>query len=210
MQKKYSLQDIVKIVLKNIVVIIIFAIIGGLGFSGLAKYKNRVSSYSSERNVLIAHDLSDTTGSNRAALQTTDFKSVQTHMSLLKDRKFTEQARKLLSKKLRKEYSVEDLQHAVTFKSSPNSLVIEVLSEANSAANSAAITNAFSKAIKNELPNIVPDSGEVTLLAKAKKSDATVKTGPSIKKYLILGVALGTLVGMVIVFCKTTWKKILN
>lgn len=210
MQKKYSLQDIIKIVLKNIVVIIVFAVIGGIGFSGLAKYKNRVSSYSSERNVLIAHDLSNTTGSNRSALQTTDYKSVQTYMSLLKDRKFTEQARKLLSKKLRKEYSVNNLQHAVSFKGSPNSLVIEVSAEADSASKSVAITNAFSKAIKNELPKIVPDSGEVTLLAKARVSDTNVKTGPSIKKYLILGVALGTLVGMIIIFCETTWKKILN
>lgn len=210
MQNKYSVNDIVRIVLKNVIIIVIFAIMGGITFGGIAKYKSRTNTYSSERNILIAHDLSDTSGSNRASLQSTDFKSMQTYITLFKDRDFTTHAYKLLSPNIRKEYSITELQNLVSFLNTPDSLVVKVTVETDSANKSAAISNAFSRAIKKELPKIVPDVGNVNLLSKAKQSEATLKPGPSLKKYLILGIALGTLIGMVISFCLTTWKKILN
>ena len=49
--KNYSMQDLSKIIVKNLLVIIIFTILGGGAFGLLAKHK-RSTTYTAERSVV--------------------------------------------------------------------------------------------------------------------------------------------------------------
>ena len=72
------------------------------------------------------------------------------------------------------------------------------------------LVNAVAEGLKEKLPEIQPGAGSVKLMAKASKDDVKSITTPHTKKYAIVGLALGGLLGMIISFVAITWKKIID
>ena len=79
--------------------------------------------------------------------------------------------------------------------------------EMRTMSSGANIVNATAKAMKEELPQLQPGSGKVTLLQKATVNNTDSKTTPSTKKYVVVGFALGALLGLIIEFVVFTVKN---
>lgn len=208
MKKQYSIDEILRIVWKNIVVIIVFAIVGAVGLGGIAKMK-KTTTYSAQRNIVISHNLNDSSVEYKNSQLKADLGMIPTYSELVNDQQIMKKAHKLLPKKIRKLYSASELKKIVSEDSKPNSLVITIRATASEPEAATSIVNVTAQAVKNELPKMQDGVGNIQLLSKAPKLSAESKTTPSIKKYAVLGFALGALVGMVIAFGVTTWKKII-
>lgn len=207
MSKSYSINDISKIIFKNIILILVLAFVGmgGLGF--YAKHK-QTTTYTAERSMLISHNLERVDYKNSQAMA--DMDMMQTYADLIQDRQVMAQARKKLPKSLQRKYSVADLQSAVDSKNRIGEVILDIHAKAGEAKDATAIVNAVAEAAKRELPKMKAGMGQVKLLSKAYTSDAKSETTPSAKKYAILGFALGALLGMVIAFVLTTFKHLIK
>lgn len=208
MVKSLSLKDIIKVIWKNLWIIILCGIVFGGAFGALAKMK-QTTTYTAARDIMIGHNLTETNGRNRSGVLDTDIRMMNTYSKLVKDRSVMNLTQKKLPKDLRKKYSSKDLAGMVSVKSDPNSVILRVKVESVNKKNSVKIANAFTESIKSQLPKLTSDAGEIKLLAKAKTADVSSTTGPSTKKYIVLGLAIGILLGMVVAFTYSTWKNLL-
>ena len=204
MTSKHNLGSVSKTFFKNLLVIIVCMILGG-GCAGLYAKHKQTTTYSASTNVVIGHNLDKNNYRNSTVMS--DLNMMDTYEDQIKDPQVMRKAHSLLPKKLRHKYSVKDLTEDVHTSSEDHSLVMEIKATTSSANASAEIANSTAKAFKDEFKSMNPSSAEVKLLAPAKKQDATSKTSPSAKKYAVLGAALGVLVGMLIAFGWTSYKK---
>lgn len=204
--KNYSMQDLSKIIVKNLLVIIIFTILGGGAFGLLAKHK-RSTTYTAERSVVVSHNFSNANKKNDVV--NADLSMTSTYSDMINGREVTNKAYKLLSKKMRKEYTRNQIAASINSETHPESLVISIKAHGNSAKDAVAIVNATTDAAKLEIPKMQPGAGNVHVYPKATESSVVSKTTPSTKKYVVIGSALGLLFGMIIAFAVDTWKKLI-
>lgn len=87
--------------------------------------------------------------------------------------------------------------------------IVKVTVKAENAKASSKIVNAVTAAAEQQIPKKVPSAGKISLFAKATADDAQSITIPSIKKFTLIGAAVGFLLGMVIAFSVTTWTKLI-
>lgn len=205
MNNKQNLKGISKIVFKNLIIIVICVILGG-GCAGLYAKHKQTTTYSARTNIVIGHNLDRNNYRNSTVLS--DLNMMDTYEDQIKDPQVMRRSHALLSKKLRHKYSVKDLTEDIHTSSEDHSLVMEIRATGKSASASTKIANAVAHAFKDEFRSMNPSSAEVKLLAPARESDAVSKTSPSAKKYAVLGAALGALIGMLIAFGWTSYKKI--
>lgn len=203
----YSYKDVTKIVIKNIVWICISAVVFGLIF-GLYAHKKKSTSYTASRSVMVVHNLNRTEYKN--SMVQADKGLTGTYADMMTDHAVIKKAHQELPKKLRSDYSVDDMSHVVDTKTKDDSLIIKVSATTSNAKNSVKIVNAVTDCFKKQLPKIDPYAGQVRLLSKATNSDTINHTGPSTKKYLVLGVAIGILFGMLIAFMRTSSKHLIK
>lgn len=206
MKKQYKVNEITKLVWKNALTIIIFMIIGALSAGLYAKHK-RTTIYMARTNVLVGHNLNHTNYKNSTVQA--DLNMVGSYKDMIRDPQVMNQAYKNLPKKMRHRYSAKDVADDVDVSAQPQSLVLSIKARASSPKVVTEMVNATSKAVQKELPKMSPNVGEVKPLARAHVKDADSITTPSTKKYVVLGAALGILVGMMVSFAVTTWKKVL-
>lgn len=199
----YSIKSITKIIINNILLIIILALLFGCLFGVVAKSK-KVTTYTATRSIIITHNMI------KRSTIASDRDLIPTYQDILKDQSIADNARNYLPKKIKKQYSTNDIQESINSTSRPDSLVINVHAKTKDAKVSTEIVNAVTKSFKKELPKIDGQAGRVQLLSKARVKDADSFTKPSIKKYTALGIALGTILGMVIAFTTTTYSKIMK
>lgn len=202
----YSMKDIFKIIISNIVTIILCGIICG-GLFGMYAHHKKSTTYTSSRSIFVTHDLNK--ANNKKSQVEADQSLIPTYRDILKDQIVMKNARQRLPHKLRDKYSVDDISQAISTSSKPDSLVIVVHAKAKKAVDSAQIVNAVTDSFKQELPRVNGEAGHVHLLSKANKKDARSTTRPSTKKYLVVGTAFGLLLGMILSFSVTTVRKIL-
>ncbi|MEK1369833.1 lipopolysaccharide biosynthesis protein [Limosilactobacillus fermentum] len=207
MSKSYSANDVIKIILKNIILIVVLAVIGTAGLGMYAKHK-QTTTYTADREIMIGHNLNKVNYKNSQVLA--DLGMMQTYANLIQDRQVLSEARKELPKKLQKRYSVSDLESAVDAKPRAGEIILDIHAKVGSAKDAALIVNAVTDATKQELPKIKAGIGQIQPLSKAYASDVKSQTSPSAKKYAILGFALGALAGMVIAFVRTTFKHLVK
>lgn len=200
--KKYSLNDLIKIIWKNIIVIIVFAVIGGSGFFILAKHKQSTT-YTAERSMMISHSLD----SKRAHSQVSaDLAMIPTYEDLIKSCQVTESTWKALPKSIRKETSPKSISDNIDTNNRPESLVITVKATTKDANQSLAIANTTVEVAKKELPKMQKELGTVHVYTKANRKSVTSQTHGSVKKYTLVGVALGIVAGMLVSFTITTLR----
>ena len=207
MSKSYSIDDISKIILKNIILILVLVVLG-MGCLGFYAKHKQTTTYTASREILIGHNLDTVSYKNSQAMA--DMSMMQTYSELVQDRLVLSKARKELPKKLQKRYSVSDLESAVDAKPRAGEIILDIYAKVGSAKDAALIVNAVTDATKQELPKIKAGIGQIEPLSKAYASDVKSQTSPSAKKYAILGFALGALAGMVIAFVRTTFKHLVK
>lgn len=204
----YSFSELVKKVWKSLAVIIIFALIGGLGMGLLAK-KHQTTTYTAETSVIISHNLEENRHIKDAqdSMVNADMNMMPTYESIAKNTATADEAHKLLPKKIKKNYSVSDVDNAITAQTKPQSLVMNIRAESKSSKDSIAIANASAKALKEELPKLQSGVGHIRVVNKANENTVSSKTSPSIKKHAVVGIVLGGLVGLIVSFVAISYKE---
>lgn len=202
--EKMSLDKIIKVLVKNIIIIIIFALIGGGSFYLIAKHKQSTS-YTAERNLVINHRLDK----NRSKSQLdTDLNMVPTYRDMIEDRNVITDAYHRLPSKMRKNVNVKDVSNSISTNSRPGSLVISVKANTGSPEESVAYANSVVEAAKAKLPDMQNGIGTVHIYSKATSKNVEVITHNSTKKHTLVGLALGIIAGMIIAFARTSFEDI--
>lgn len=210
--KEYKLKDLGSSFWKGLAITIILAIIGGVCMGILAKHKQNTT-YTAERSVVISHKISENElnqGNNQQPIVIADLNMMDTYSDVVQDKQVAVAAKKYLSKKLKYQYSAETIKDDVNAITHPQSLVMKIKVRTDSASDSVALVNAVAKGFQEELPKIQPGAGQVHILSKATTEDIETNTTPNKKKYIVVGIALGALVGIIISFVAVTWKKYLK
>lgn len=203
-EKKYSMSDLIKIVAHNIVLIVVFAIIGAGSFFVIAKHR-QFTTYTAERNIMLSHSL---TAHNAHSKLKTDLMMIPTYEDMISSRQVMGKAYKELPPKIRKQTTTEDLVSSVKTDSKPGSLVITIRATDRDPQKAINYVNVAATASKKELPKMQRGTGNIYIYPKATNSNVTSQTHGSVKKWTLVGGALGIVVGMLLSFMVTTWRHI--
>lgn len=211
--KTYTLNKFMHTFGRSILIIIIFALIGGAGMGLEAKHK-KTTTYTATRSIVISHNIIKeyraNQSNNQDSLVNEDVNLMPTYKDIAENGTIAAATRHNLSKSLRSKYSTSDIKSAINAKITPQSLVMDLKAETSSAKDSVAIVNGTARAMQQKLPKLQPGSGKVTMLQKATVSDASSSTHPSTKKYAVVGIALGGLLGLIISFIGVTIKNFIK
>lgn len=207
--KNYSIKDLITLFWKSFLIILALAAIGGaaMGYVGHVK---KHTTYNATRNILITHNLSETTtnSTREYSVVNQDQDMMTTYKEIVNDDEILSIARKKLPKNIRKNYTVGMLEKIIIAKNKPQSLVLTIEAKTASKRDSVQIINAVAQAFKQELPSIQPGVGDIRLLSKATTINVTSDTRPHVKKYIAIGIALGGLVGLIISFLSISFKDL--
>ncbi|MBF0601160.1 YveK family protein [Limosilactobacillus oris] len=202
---KISLKNISKIIWKNILVIVITTLLLGIAGAMYAKHKQHTD-YISSRNIM-------TSSSYRGAAANEEVQANinlgDTYAKIVESKDVAQVAHRNLPKSIKKEYSVAQISSMVKAHPVMQTTIVKVTVKAENAKASSKIVNAVTAAAEQQIPKKVPSAGKISLFAKATADDAQSITIPSIKKFTLIGAAVGFLLGMVIAFSVTTWTKLI-
>lgn len=205
MNSQLTIKDISKTIWKNIISIILFCIVFGLIGGAYAHHKKHTT-YQATRYLMVTHDY---TGDNANEQAAADLSMTKTYAKIIESMNVAEQTYKALPAKLKKNYSTNDIMAMIDTIPIEQSLVIKVNATTDNASDSTKIVNIATQQAAKEIKKMAPSAGTVKLFAKARVSEAQSRTTPSVKKYALLGAAVGLLVGMVVAFSVTTWKHLI-
>ena len=202
---KISLKNISKIIWKNILVIVITTLLLGIAGAMYAKHKQHTD-YISSRNIM-------TSSSYRGAAANEEVQANinlgDTYAKIVESKDVAQVAHRNLPKSIKKEYSVAQISSMVKAHPVMQTTIVKVTVKAENAKASSKIVNAVTAAAEQQIPKKVPSAGKISLFAKATADDAQSIAIPSIKKFTLIGAAVGFLLGMVIAFSVTTWTKLI-
>ena len=202
---KISLKNISKVIWKNILVIVITTLLLGIAGAMYAKHKQHTD-YISSRNIM-------TSSSYRGAAANEEVQANinlgDTYAKIVESKDVAQVAHRNLPKSIKKEYSVAQISSMVKAHPVMQTTIVKVTVKAENAKASSKIVNAVTAAAEQQIPKKVPSAGKISLFAKATADDAQSITIPSIKKFTLIGAAVGFLLGMVIAFSVTTWTKLI-
>lgn len=208
MFKSLNFKEICKIIWENILIIFVCALVGTMLFGGLAKLKQHTE-YSADRNIMISHNLQSSKVEYKDSQLKADLNILPTYAELVTDRSVLANAHDNLSKRLQSKYTTSELKHVVKATAKPNSLILNIQVTAGKKSEAKKVANAVTDSFAQQLPKMKKDVGTIKKLSSVTSNDVSSSTGPSIKKYAVLGFALGVLGGMIIAFSITTWRKLL-
>lgn len=203
--RKISLKTVAKIIWRNIIVIMAFTVVLGVVGGLYAKHK-KSTVYEAERSFMTEHAYRGA-GANEEVQA--DINLGKTYAEIVESKDVAKSARQMLPHKLRKEYSVKDISGMTNAHAVMQTTIIRTNVKAKSAKSAAKIVNAVTNASVKQINKKVPAAGKITPFAKTTASETRSITTPSIKKYALLGAAIGFLLGMVIAFSITTWTKLI-
>lgn len=203
MEKQYSVSQLSKIIKKNLLIIFILMIFGAL-FAGLYAKKKQTTTYTAASNVMVGERL-DNVDYKNSAVQA-ELSMMKSYEKVVESDKTMEIAHHSLNKSERKNIPIKNFDRGISANSHPDSLVLTISATSNKDTKSIKMVNAVADASVRQIEKYSPLSTKVHVISKASKKNVESKTHPSIKKYIILGAALGILVGMIISFSLTTWK----
>lgn len=204
MVRQYTIRDINSVIKRNIIIIVILTMVGALCACLYAK-KKQVTTYTAKSSVIVGQNLTNVNYKNSA---------VQAELGMMKSyEEVTESdstlliAHRNLSKHDKKLISEDDLSSDVTVNSHPNSVVLSIMATSSNRSKSVKMANAVAKASVSQIKKYSPVDSQVKIMSIARKKGAVSHTHPSVKKYTVLGAAIGLLIGMIASFSITTWKN---
>lgn len=202
---KISLKNISRIVWHNIIVIVIATLLFGLAGGLYARHK-RHTDFTSTRNLM-------TSSSYRGAAANEEVQANinlgDTYAKIVESKDVARAARQKLPKSIRKEYSTKQISSMVNAHPIAQTTIVKINVKADTAKASAQIVNAVTEVAAKQIPKKVPSAGKISLFAKETANDAQSVTTPSTKKFVLIGAAVGFLLGMVLAFSVTTWTKLI-
>lgn len=202
---KITISNMSRIIWKNIILIVIFTIALGLVGALYAKHKKNTS-YESVRNVMIDHSYRGSASNEEVQA---DISLGKTYSEIIESKDVAKAARRELPKSLKKKYNVGQISSMINATPVDQTTIIKVGAKASTAKDSSTVVNAVTNAAATIIPEKVPYASRASLFAKTTPDEARSKTTPSTKKYTSLGAAVGFLLGLVIAFSITTWKKLI-
>lgn len=200
-----SLKSTTKIIWKNIIIIIAMTLIFGIAGALYAKHK-KFTDYESERNLMTERSYRGASANEEVQA---DINLGKTYSKIIESDDVAKNAHSKLPESLRKKYNVAQIQSVTHAQPVMQTTIIRVSAKTNSANDSAKIVNAVTEASVNQIHKRVPSAGKISVFSKANANEAEVHTGPSTKKYTLIGAAVGFLFGMIIAFSITTWTKLI-
>lgn len=204
MNNKVDLRGISHTIWKNLLIILTMTIVFGI-MAGLYANHKKHTVYMAERNIMTERSYN---GSSANEELQADINLGKTFAQIIESKDVAKAAHKALPLSIRKKYSVKDINSIVDAHPIMQTTIIEVKVKANSARNASSITNAVVNASTDQIVRKVPSVTEIKPFAKVDANETQSTTSPSVKKYTLLGAAIGFLLGMVISFSITTWKKL--
>lgn len=203
--KKISLKNISKVVWHNITIIVISTLIFGLAGGLYAKHK-RHTDYVSTRTMMTGRSYRGSAANEEVQA---DINMGKTYAEIVESDNVAQAAHRKLPKNIRKQYSTDQISSMVKAHPIMQTTMVKVSVKAGTAKASSSIVNSVTEEAAKQIPKRVPTAGGISLFAKEKAADAQSITSPSIKKYALIGAAVGFLLGMVVSFSITTWTKII-
>ncbi|WP_056995433.1 YveK family protein [Limosilactobacillus equigenerosi] len=203
--RKYSLSKVTKIIVNNVAIIIASMVIFG-GLMAIQAQRSKHTTYTAERSMMVASQYDKATIDKQVQA---DLNLMSSYKQIAKSDDVSKLAYKNLSNKLKKQYSFSDIKNMITVANVDQTLVLKVKATSDSPKVATIVANQAAEAVKYELPKISSNGGEVKLFSPAKVNDVESRTTPSTKKKLVIGLAVGLLVGIVISFTYTTWKEVM-
>lgn len=195
---------------KSIILILVLAIVGG-GVMGIVCKHKQSTSYTSSQSILISHNVEQgirNNTDNQDPLMIADLNMMKTYSQISESPEIITEAHKKLPKKIRKEYSISEMENAIKAKTHDQSLVLTISASSGNEKASMEMSNAVVQTMKQKLDTYQPGAGEVHILTKKSKRNVSSETTPHLKKYVAVGVALGGIIGVVISFVVITLKDI--
>lgn len=196
------------VVIRCILITIVLALISGGAMFALVKHRQQ-NMFEARRSVIISHDIKAVKDNENDQYDPSDLSMMPTYRKVAEDPMVAKAARHYLPHKLQKKYSADDISQLVDTHSSPQSLVLELSVTTGNKADSAKLVNAVAKGFKETLPDIQPGAGTVRLLAPATKKNTSNRAVSHTKKYVMVGLAFGALLGLIISFFYVTWLKLI-
>lgn len=206
--KQYTPVNLVKMFWKSIILIFVLAICGGVIMGLIGKHKQSTT-YTSTQSLLISHNVEQVvrhSNENQDPLMMADLNMMKTYSQIAESSEVITGAHKQLPKKIRKEYSINDMENAIKAKTHDQSLVLTISAKSSNKNASMEMSNAVSQTLKNNLNKYQPGSGTVHILTPNSKRNVSSETTPHLRKYVAVGVALGGIIGIVISFVAITLK----
>lgn len=194
-----------KLIWKNVIVIACFTLVFGVLGALYARHE-RHTTYEAERTIMTSNSYQ---GANANEKVQADISLGKTYAQIVESKDVAKDARKYLTKKVRKEYDAKEIESMVDADPVMQTTLVKVRVKADSAKSAAQIVNAVTEAAATKIPQRIPSAGKVSLFAKVSAGETTSKTSPSTKKMALLGAAVGLLLGMVVSFSITTWKHLI-
>lgn len=202
---KVSLNNISKVIWHNIIVIVIATLLFGL-IGGLYAIHKRHTDYVSTRNLM-------TSSSYRGAAANEEVQANinlgDTYAKIVESNDVARIAHRKLPKSIKEKYTANQINSMVRAYPVSQTTIVKVSVKAETAKASSKIVNEVTNAAAVEIPKRVPSVGKISLFAKETTDNAQSITTPSTKKFILIGAAVGFLVGMVLAFSITTWTKLI-
>jgi capsular polysaccharide biosynthesis protein len=208
LNNSFSLQDIIKVVWKNVLWLVAAMFVFGAFFGGYAKHKQNTI-YTAKREMTIYHNYaknSDDNKTDQSTILNSDMQMIETYSKVATDRSILLQAQKNMKKHHQYKVSTSEIKNMVEVTAEPQTVVLNVSAKSGSSKKAVAVVNATTIAIEEKLPKLLNNVGHISVMSAAKTDTVQSTTGPSAKKYAMLGVAVGFLVSFVVIFTRETIK----
>lgn len=203
MQHSFTIGDFLRLIMKHILIIILCAVVLGGALGGYAKLKQSTT-YTAKREMVISHNVDKLPVKDKNSRVLADMQMMSTYAKVADDQLVYKNAHKILKDKYHLKISTENIRSAIKIESEPQTLIMSVEATSSKENHATKIVNATATAIKNKLPKLISNTGKISVLSPATKSDTKSVTGPSAKKYALLGIAAGIFIGLVYVLGKYT------
>lgn len=202
---KINLKNVSKIVWHNIIVIavatLLFGVIGGL----YAKHKQHTD-YVSTRSLITGRSYKGPAANEEVQA---DINLGDTYAKIIESKNVVQSAHQDLPKSIKKKYSTKQLSSMVKAHPVVQTTIVKASVKAETAKESSTIVNAITDAAAKQIPKEIPSAEKISPFARETADDAQSITTPSIKKFTLIGAAVGFLLGMVVAFSVTTWTKLI-
>lgn len=209
MSNSYRISDIFRLIWKNLLIIIGAMLVFGLLFGGYAKYKQSTE-YTAKREITIYHNYTDKKAlentDNGSTSLASDMQMMETYAKVSDDTSIAKQAKKIIKKNYGYKMSASDIKSMLDITSDLQTVVLNVSAKSGSSDKAVAVANSTAIAIKDRLPKMLNDVGTINVMSAANKDTTHSTTGPSAKKYGLLGIAIGFLAAFIWIFWRETIK----
>ncbi|WP_461240942.1 YveK family protein [Paucilactobacillus sp. N302-9] len=199
MEDNLNVVDLVKVILKNFWLIIIFVVVGSAGAYGYSKWQNKNVVYEAKRQVVIYHNNTDQQG--QYGQYTRDIGMMKTYRTIANNELIYRRVATQLKQEGKYKLSSKEIQNKVKASVKDQTTILTFTANDSNPKLAQTLANKTAESYKTIAPKVI-NIGQVKLLASAKNSDITSANGVSTKKYTLLGFIFGAVLGILVAWMK--------